>query len=102
MVARETAFLVLTVLSLTVAKVDSIGLLVRICCQWTAGNIWMAETRDDAYKAFDSTVNRFGDKYPGAMKCLGKDKAQMLAFYDFPAIHWQHIRTSTLPLAERI
>jgi transposase-like protein len=54
----------------------------------------MAETRDDAYKAFDSTVNRFGDKYPGAMKCLGKDKAQMLAFYDFPAIHWQHIRTS--------
>jgi transposase-like protein len=28
------------------------------------------------------------------MKCLGKDKAQMLAFYDFPAIHWQHIRTS--------
>lgn len=57
-------------------------------------DIWMAETRDDAYKAFDSTVNRFGDKYPGAMKCLGKDKAQMLAFYDFPAIHWQHIRTS--------
>ena len=57
-------------------------------------DIWMAETRDDAYKAFDSTVNRFGDKYPGAMKCLGKDKAQMLAFYDFPAVHWQHIRTS--------
>jgi transposase-like protein len=57
-------------------------------------DIWMAETRDDAYKAFDSAVNRFGDKYPGAMKCLGKDKAQMLAFYDFPAIHWQHIRTS--------
>ena len=57
-------------------------------------DIWMAETRDDAYKAFDSTVKRFGDKYPGAMKCLGKDKEQMLAFYDFPAIHWQHIRTS--------
>ena len=57
-------------------------------------DIWMAETRDDAYKAFDSTVKRFGDKYPGAMTCLGKDKEQMLAFYDFPAIHWQHIRTS--------
>jgi len=57
-------------------------------------DIWMAATRDDAYKAFNSTVKRFGDKYPGAMKCLIKDKEQMLAFYDYPAIHWQHIRTS--------
>jgi len=57
-------------------------------------DIWMAETRVDAYKAFEGTVKRFGDKYPGAMKCLVKDKEQMLAFYDFPAIHWQHIRTS--------
>ena len=57
-------------------------------------DIWMAETRDNAYKAFDSTVKRFGDKYPGAIKCLVKDKEQMLAFYDFPAVHWQHIRTS--------
>lgn len=57
-------------------------------------DIWMAETRDDAYKAFDRTVSRFGDKYPGAMKCLVKDKEQMLAFYDYPAVHWQHIRTS--------
>lgn len=57
-------------------------------------DIWMAETRDDAHKAFDSTVNRFGDKYPGAMNCLVKDKEQMLAFYDYPAVHWQHIRTS--------
>ena len=57
-------------------------------------DIWMAETRDEAYKAFDSTVKRFGDKYPGAIKCLVKDKEQMLAFYDFPAVHWQHIRTS--------
>jgi len=57
-------------------------------------NIWMAETKGNAYKAFDSTVKRFGDKYPGAMKCLVKDKEQMLAFYDYPALHWQHIRTS--------
>jgi putative transposase len=57
-------------------------------------NIWMAETRDQAYEAFDSTVKRFGDKYTKAMDCLVKDKEQMLAFYDFPAIHWQHIRTT--------
>lgn len=57
-------------------------------------DIWMAETRQDAYKAFDSCVKRFDDKYPGAMSCLVKDKESMLAFYDFPAVHWQHIRTS--------
>jgi len=57
-------------------------------------DIWMADTRKAAYKAFDAAVNRFGDKYPKAMECLTKDKEQMLAFYDFPAIHWQHIRTS--------
>ena len=57
-------------------------------------DIWMAETREDAYKAFDSAVKRFSEKYPGAMNCLVKDKEQMLAFYDYPAIHWQHIRTS--------
>jgi len=57
-------------------------------------DIWMAETREAAYKSYDSCVKRFEDKYPGAMKCLTKDKASMLAFYDFPAAHWQHIRTS--------
>lgn len=57
-------------------------------------DIWMAQTRHDAYKAFESCVKRFESKYPGAMGCLVKDKAQLLAFYDFPATHWQHIRTS--------
>jgi len=57
-------------------------------------DIWMADTRKNAHKAFDSCLNRFEDKYPGAMKCLEKDKDSMLAFYDFPAVHWQHIRTS--------
>jgi transposase-like protein len=57
-------------------------------------DIWMAETRQDAYVAFNSCIKRFEAKYPGAIKCLDKDKDQMLAFYDFPAMHWQHIRTS--------
>jgi transposase-like protein len=57
-------------------------------------DIWMAETRDGAHKAFDGCVKRFEGKYPGAMKCLEKDKESMLAFYDFPAKHWQHIRTT--------
>ena len=57
-------------------------------------DIWQAETRDSAYKAFDNTLKRFEAKYARAMECLKKDKENMLAFYDFPAEHWQHIRTT--------
>ena len=56
--------------------------------------IWMAPTKKDAYRAFDIAISTYSEKYPKAMKCLEKDKDEMLAFYDFPAIHWQHIRTS--------
>jgi transposase-like protein len=57
-------------------------------------DIWMAETREAAYTAFELTQNRFSAKYPKAMECLVKDKKEMLAFYDFPAEHWTHIRTT--------
>ena len=57
-------------------------------------DIWMAETRVDAYKAFDNALERFGAKYTRAMDCLKKDKEELLAFYDFPAEHWLHIRTT--------
>ena len=57
--------------------------------------IYLAETRDSAYKAFDSTLRRFRDKYPPkAMENLEKDRDELLAFYDFPAIHWIHLRTT--------
>ncbi|WP_075878825.1 IS256 family transposase [Vreelandella massiliensis] len=56
--------------------------------------IWMAETRDKAHKAFDRTVKRFDTKYPNAMACLVKDREALLAFYDYPAEHWLHIRTT--------
>lgn len=57
-------------------------------------DIWMAESRDKAKAAFDSAITRFGTKYPQAMDCLGKDREELLAFYDFPAEHWIHIRTT--------
>ncbi|MFM5464950.1 IS256 family transposase [Aeromonas simiae] len=57
-------------------------------------DIWMAETREDANKAFDRTVTRFQAKYPGAMDKLVKDRDELLAFYDFPAEHWVSIRTT--------
>jgi len=56
--------------------------------------IWMAETKAQAGKAFDRFVRDFGAKYPKAVAKLVKDRAVLLAFYDFPAEHWVHIRTT--------
>ena len=57
-------------------------------------DIWMAETQKDAQTAFDLFVTTFQAKYPKATECLTKDRAALLAFYDFPAEHWVHIRTT--------
>jgi hypothetical protein len=56
--------------------------------------IWMAETKAEAQRAFDQFVATFAAKYPKAVECLAKDPAELLAFYDFPAEHWIHLRTS--------
>ena len=56
--------------------------------------IWQADTKNNALEAYDYMEAAFGDKYPNAMTCLAKDKDEMLAFYDFPAQHWHHIRTT--------
>ena len=56
--------------------------------------IWMAETRDDAGRAFDLFVETYRAKYPKATDCLTKDRDVLLAFYDFPAEHWGHLRTT--------
>ena len=56
--------------------------------------IWMAETKKDALVAFDAFVETFGLKYDKAVECLTKDREALLAFYDFPAEHWKHLRTT--------
>lgn len=56
--------------------------------------IWMAETRESAEIAFDRFTETYGAKYPKATECLAKDRTQLLAFYDFPAEHWVHLRTT--------
>ena len=56
--------------------------------------IWMAETKADAMTAFNQFAVTFGAKYPKAVECLVKDREALLAFYEFPAEHWSHIRTS--------
>jgi len=57
-------------------------------------DIWQAETKEDAETAFDRFEKRFEAKYPKAVQCLQKDREELLAFYDFPAQHWQSLRTT--------
>jgi transposase-like protein len=56
--------------------------------------IWQAPDRATAETAYDRFIDVYDAKYPKAAKCLLKDREELLAFYDFPAAHWQHIRTS--------
>ena len=57
-------------------------------------DIWMAETKAEAVKAFDLFLETYQAKYPKATDCLAKDREVLLTFYDFPAEHWVHIRTT--------
>ena len=56
--------------------------------------IWMAETKTDADAAFDAFIESYQVKYDKAAGCLEKDREALLAFYDFPAEHWKHLRTT--------
>ena len=59
--------------------------------------IYMAAKKVDANRAFDRFIEIYGDKYEKACKCLSKDRAELFNFFDFPAKHWKHIR-STNPI----
>ena len=61
---------------------------------WMALGQPLAETRQDAHHAFATFVQIYQPKYPKAAECLAKDQGSLLSFYDFPAEHWHHIRTS--------
>lgn len=56
--------------------------------------IYQAESRLKAEQAFDLFVATYEAKYPKATECLAKDRGALLTFYDFPAEHWLHIRTT--------
>jgi len=57
-------------------------------------DVWMAATRADAERAFDLFLSIYEAKYPKATECLRKDRDVLLTFYDFPAEHWIHLRTT--------
>ena len=57
-------------------------------------DMYMAETREEAVKAYDEFLSLYEAKFPGACGCLRKDKDVLFTFYDFPAEHWIHLRTT--------
>ncbi|MGB5156378.1 MAG: IS256 family transposase [Desulfobacterales bacterium] len=57
-------------------------------------SIWQANSKDEAERHFDGFIQIYGAKYPKASGCLEKDRDVLLTFYDFPAEHWRHIRTT--------
>ncbi len=57
-------------------------------------DIWRAESREAAYRAFDTFTALYRQKFKAAVECLEKDREVLLAFYDFPAEHWSHLRTT--------
>jgi putative transposase len=56
--------------------------------------MYMAETKENALKAYRHFLDVYSDKYPKAVECLKKDEEVLFSFYDFPAAHWIHIRTT--------
>lgn len=56
--------------------------------------VWMSASKEEAIQALDKLAATYQAKYPKAVECLLKDQEELLAFYDFPAEHWQHLRTS--------
>ena len=57
-------------------------------------DMYRAENKHSALAAYDHFVHVYKDKYPKAVACLEKDKDVLFTFYDFPAVHWIHIRTT--------
>lgn len=59
-------------------------------------NIYLSDTRVNALAAYQQFIEQFEDKYEKAVACLVKSKDQLFSFYDFPAKHWRHIRTTNI------
>lgn len=57
-------------------------------------DMYMAETREQALKAYDEFIRLYQAKFSAACECLEKDKEDLFTFYDFPAEHWIHLRTT--------
>jgi putative transposase len=78
----------------TANVLDKLPKRLRTQAKGMLHEIWMAPTKDDANRAFDLFVETYQAKYPKATGCLEKDRDALMTFYDFPAEHWIHLRTT--------
>lgn len=73
---------------------DKLPKSVQVNAKGMIHEMYQSPTKDKALKSYDDFLDLYSGKYPGACKCLEKDKEQLFSFYDFPAEHWQSIRTT--------
>jgi transposase-like protein len=78
----------------TVNVLDKMSKSVHGNAKTLLHEMYMAPTKEQGLKAFDAFMRLYEAKYPKACECLKKDKDQLFTFYDYPAEHWQHIRTT--------
>jgi transposase-like protein len=78
----------------TVNVLDKLAHGQQVSAKSMLHEIWMAATKEEALKAMGKFAATYQAKFPRAVECLLKDQEELLAFYDFPAEHWAHLRTS--------
>jgi putative transposase len=78
----------------TANVLDKMSKAVQPSAKTFIHEMYMAPTKEQGIQAFNRFINLYEAKYPKACECLQKDKERLFTFYDFPAIHWQHIRTT--------
>lgn len=78
----------------TANVLDKMPKSVQVNAKKMIHEIYMAPTKQEGLKAFETFIKFYEGKYPKACECLLKDQQELMTFYDFPAMHWQHIRTT--------
>ena len=78
----------------TANALNKVALSVQPSMKKDLREVWLSPNRAAAETAIDVFAEKYGAKYPKAVECLTKDRQTLLAFYDFPAEHWDHLRTS--------
>lgn len=73
---------------------DKMPKSIQVDAKQLLHEMYMAPKRETGIKAYDRFQRLYEAKYPKACECLKKDKDRLFTFYDFPAMHWQHIRTT--------
>jgi transposase-like protein len=78
----------------TVNILDKMPKIVQGKAKSMLHEMWQAPTKEKALGAYEHFLSSWREKYPKAVECLQTDREELFTFYDFPASHWVHIRTT--------